>query len=833
MTSLAFAAVAFSPFVLSAAQVKTQSKSSYNSSVYTYSNGYSPFVDKTFWVGGVDPMGSTAISYDFVIAHASRTPDTSDWSTYAYAKNGLNYAKGFWNGVFKGHSLAVQAKVQWKNRTEKAKMTIGYLRLIEGAIMELANPGSFYVEGAATLYGPRTNPTQVIHADPTDATPREFVLRSNLTGAFDTGMAVFYTADLADARAKLTLEGDNAAYQGNFKAGKQGILSIKTAASAGATQAAFDPQAIVLEQGGVFTCPTANAVFPASQNRGVTVEATGGCIEAPVDWTLAYPIAGEGVLTKTGTATLTLDGPFAAAGLAVKEGAVAFGPSFEAGAEARLSYVGGLTVAYGETPAVCPMPLAFGEPIPVAITGVPTIALGEELKIAVFKMPLAVQKLRVGDFRFVAGYASAKLSIETVEGVQTVYAHVNRGVKARDTTSYFTVPDSWEESKGPAENAALHYLFDAKNGRIDASLNYGLYAFPAASLACNSSYFTSKAYIFDCADLRLWPKTTFRFSGSSGTVRPADHPASTQDLTGRVYIHANEANPVMFAPVNNHLCRIKATISGQGKIRLKGISDSEAAAYEISADNSDYTGLLEVRGYTAANETQKNTVLTLKIADETNLGSNPHVYHADALWLGTNQVLQATASLTIDDANRGIRLDSGAVIDTPEAVTLTTRTSPTFQGGEPVVKRGAGTWAMGKGAARPVAVGSGASLRVAEGSLAPLAADVLEKLPVTFAAGKTLVVDPAEGAVRVGSCTAEGEVKLALASSFAVDEESFSVAFLSFADEASAKAFAAKARLVKVPQHSGILAVRPAAEAGRYEVEATYGAPSGCMILLR
>lgn len=80
-------------------------------------------------------------------------------------------------------------------------------------------------------------------------------------------------------------------------------------------------------------------------------------------------------------------------------------------------------------------------------------------------------------------------------------------------------------------------------------------------------------------------------------------------------------------------------------------------------------------GYTGAMWVGDGRFSTLKISNETNLGANPPWYGGD--WLSLNRgILETTATMTIDDANRGVRIGPSGGFFRPAAGTTLTIASP-------------------------------------------------------------------------------------------------------------------------------------------------------------
>jgi autotransporter-associated beta strand protein len=113
-----------------------------------------------------------------------------------------------------------------------------------------------------------------------------------------------------------------------------------------------------------------------------------------------------------------------------------------------------------------------------------------------------------------------------------------------------------------------------------------------------------------------------------------------------------------------------AAISGAG-----GFTQAGSGSTILNATNT-YTGKTSI------------TAGKLVISSEDNLGSNPAAPAADQLTLNGG-TLQTTATLTIDDSNRGITVSAASSIETAAGTTATI--SSTILGGATLSKEGAGT----------------------------------------------------------------------------------------------------------------------------------------------
>lgn len=105
-------------------------------------------------------------------------------------------------------------------------------------------------------------------------------------------------------------------------------------------------------------------------------------------------------------------------------------------------------------------------------------------------------------------------------------------------------------------------------------------------------------------------------------------------------------SPIVITDPGQRWLNIQSPLSGTADLTLY-VSDAEKRVF-LTGGNTAFTGRLNVRGKGR-----------LFIGSEENLGGNPAAYQTDQLTFG-GAALTATNTFTLDDANRGIRLDNTA-----------------------------------------------------------------------------------------------------------------------------------------------------------------------------
>jgi autotransporter-associated beta strand protein len=205
---------------------------------------------------------------------------------------------------------------------------------------------------------------------------------------------------------------------------------------------------------------------------------------------------------------------------------------------------------------------------------------------------------------------------------------------------------AWEGRSAPA--AGLD--FEVGTLRLLTPWDSSNHTFAGRSLSVTGGnlYLTAKsAKTTTVNDLRL----------SGGTVLSWGDGGSEQTLAGRITLADWNVNHLRGAwgpmTVSARLAGLGAMLYTENRISL-------------TADNSTFTGQTIVGD---------GRFSTLRISSETNLGGNPPWFGGD--WLTLNRgILETTATMTIDDANRGVRIGPSGGIFSPAAGTTLTLASP-------------------------------------------------------------------------------------------------------------------------------------------------------------
>lgn len=158
------------------------------------------------------------------------------------------------------------------------------------------------------------------------------------------------------------------------------------------------------------------------------------------------------------------------------------------------------------------------------------------------------------------------------------------------------------------------------------------------------------------------PKTVtindLRLNG--GTVGSFAEGGHAQTLAGNIKVMPYTTNHIRggWGPMS-----ISAAISGDNVWSAMLYTEN---AVTLTGNNSNYRGATRIGD---------GRFSTLRISSETNLGGNPAAYYGDALELNRG-ILETTATMTIDDANRGVRIGPSGGLIRPAAGTTLTIASP-------------------------------------------------------------------------------------------------------------------------------------------------------------
>ena len=748
--------------------------------------GATSFNTGLHWQNGISPADEASTNLDFLIRNGKqmRTPDSQNGTSYTFGGKSLTLGDPE-NPSSKGELSFKTCNPFGRNIF--GRIAINDLRLYGGTIYVGTQRSFVYLDGTTTVFSKRTAPF-VFSMGAADH--RMMNLSAKLVGEADTGILTTIGTNY--------VRGANAStYAGNFTvSGSGATMKIDNLAALGIVPAeTFDPEAIILD-GGSFHITGSGGTFAASDNKGLTVTANGGEIYCEASCHFNWPISGTGTLRKGGHEGLTLrfGNAVNVPAIVIDGGRTGLSEGFSMPETSTLTLNGGrfqtanenveatvynftynggeiMLIASSTTSQVSCIHFrgSFTQngKIPLSMENIPVLAENESNLIPVLTIPVAARVVTADDFEI--GNQQYSLPIEGIvvttddqTGIQTVSLRVTPYVIGLANPSLFKTASHW--SNGKVAQAGYHYLVQGHDVR-HGDEGPATYEFPGLSLTLyNPSGWTNnvKSYVakqgnLTFADLRLFDYTGFSMGGGA---------SGTPTLYGQVTVRTTNPGYVRFHGGNSRVGTINATIKGEGNIKFTG----DGCTYKLNADNSAFRGKMTVRCEDDYGRILNNTS-TLQISDETNLGTAPATFAADALSISDNGIFRPLAPLTLDDATRGIAFSGTGKITTDTGVTLTTQVPLSFAANAASAKDGPGTWVLGGSAT----AGTNVTLAVQAGAITVENAEALRGVALTFAAdaAMTLAV-PSDrtderwtyGLLANGGLTAEGE---SLAVTFAFD----------------------------------------------------------------
>ena len=214
------------------------------------------------------------------------------------------------------------------------------------------------------------------------------------------------------------------------------------------------------------------------------------------------------------------------------------------------------------------------------------------------------------------------------------------------------------------------------------------------------------------------------------------------EIAGTIEVETSPGNAVDLVAARSQI-KVSASVLGDGVIRARSTPSaySPPCTVELTAANTNYVGAF--RAYNDIDVVTNSVIV--KISSEENLGGNPRVFAPNALELGYGSIFTPTASVTIDDPNRGVTFSAstnvenavwaGATLDL--ANDFTVKTPVVFNAGA-YTKKGDGLFSWGTGGAT---IAAGASLAVQSGAVKPLSFDALGAMSLSFDADGIMAFD--------------------------------------------------------------------------------------------
>jgi len=655
--------------------------SSFNAPLH-WSDGLAPHADADYWV-----------TNGLVL----RTPEGT--ANYAFVGRSLTLSNAFIN--VKGTGIA----------------TVGDMRLYAGRIAN-GIPGTSTLAGTNTVYATPSAPAR--YSGSNDRV-------TSITGVFQGAGDLSFDRTEGETPGGFfcELRGDNSAFTGGMRViGTNIELRVVHTNGLGGALPAFRADALRLSTGILYVASS----MTIQGNRGITLD-NGGAVRVTGAnvLTLAGPITGNGGLVVKGDGRVELNYPMTYTGdTVVESGTLRLSTGFSmpesnriivrngartlegwgfvgnvlleggainpaTGTDAGLLTVSNLTFSGGALKfdfargassdfvrVTGSLSNALNTPVPVVLTGLVT----NECQIYPLLTAPNLGAFTTNNFAVTPTYPGLPegyLDIRLVGGTNTLCFVQTRTVVQMTATdpsgsTSFTSGGRWSDGNVP--DSAKDYLVAGTELRSPES-GTTTATFSGHSLTLTSGSFKIKNAGSTVGDLRLRGGTLYQGGG-----------ALTAYLDGTASVDAPVSSPFNFEIESTagtvRRLDIRSQFQGAGDLRFRFVASGSTlyygGAFTLKGTNTAFTGGITVVGARS---------VELGITDERNLGGNPTAFRADLLRLSQTGVLFAATSLTLDDANRGITLETNGVlrVETNDALTVCTP----ITGAGILVKRGAGT----------------------------------------------------------------------------------------------------------------------------------------------
>jgi autotransporter-associated beta strand protein len=525
------------------------------------------------------------------------------------------------------------------------------------------------------------------------------------------------------------LRGDNSGFAGGMRVVGPNIeLRIVHTNGLGGALASFRADALSLVNSGIVYAATSVSLAPP--NRGVTLS-NGGILRvmSPYVITVTNPVTGTGGLVLRGDGRVDLNAAMTFSGdTTVEGGTLRLGPALSLPAGHRIIMKSGARTLEGE---------GFAENVTLeggSINPGTGTAAGQ---LTVSNLVMAGGALRfdlvngaTADFVRVTGALTKQAPTPITIGIATPgtndYPAVRRLLTAPNLGDFTLADFALQLDLGGLPEGALDLVDDAGERTLvfrqvrpvirltasDASPNSsftsgarwsdgavpgadrdylvaGSLLLRSADSAASSTFNGRSLSIAESGDMRVKSTVATIPDGRlySGRITQGT-PPTTQYLLGNLTVYAPASAPfnveIEGASATERRLVIGAALLGSGDLRFRAVTGTGQAAggsFSLTNLNTGFTGGININAFKS---------IELSISDELNLGANPTAFRADQLKLTSNGVLFAASSLTIDDANRGLTMDTvGGVLRAETNTTLTVSVPITGPG--KLTQRGAGT----------------------------------------------------------------------------------------------------------------------------------------------
>lgn len=342
------------------------------------------------------------------------------------------------------------------------------------------------------------------------------------------------------------------------------------------------------------------------------------------------------------------------------------------------------------------------------------------------------------------------LELETnADGSRTLYLVGREVVTVVSGAGAFTYADSdakWSDGKMP--HADKDYIIAYSEVQTTVEFTEDT-VFPGpntlvrnAMLKIHADVTIPNLVLARTAQVAVSAKTerTNRISGRIGIYGEVTEQSPSSQTTVFTASETTKKEPYVF--------EVASDLYGPGVLQLRN-----NGIVRMTGDNSAFTG--RMIWYLDAKTPESNQTI-LEIANATSLGGELPASDPAAIVIANNGTIRALKTLSLASETRGIRIQGPSVFEAPEGVTFAI--SNPIDYASVLTKKGTGVLALG---GTPT-VGADGRLDIAEGTLKPISGTALKGLPVEFANGAELLIDPAQisEGVEMGDLTAASGTKL-------------------------------------------------------------------------
>ena len=628
------------------------------------------------------------------------------------------------NHVFGGRSLTIgtltsAGRLGVRTRSTE-KTTVNNLIFVKGQLRQIVNNNDTRLHGAITVQSPSNAPFCVQSAS---TQTRTIHIDATVSGAEGTGL--LFTGDNANSHCSTMLQSANTNYFGTLTigGGSGNSLILNNSWAAG---------------GFSYT------------NRGLYVESTGGVLyQVNIGTHVFMPLAGEGTLTKTGSAQTTFNGPWTGVTIDVREGTFAVQSDCpKPGEGAAVVISGGTFGLFGGTAPNLPITLDSGYLSPWSASvgdlvvsnavvnggGVridyangryDTLTLdgdstftpsafnvylvslqspSDTNRYPVLVVPESVGTLTEEMLAFTGAQndeygfpACLKAEVVKENGVQTLYLSRTNGVVRlvtdQSSSGNWKTESAW--SDGIGLRAGVDFLIDA------------------TTCAASSGYFAARTQASSVEE---------SFAGRSLTVRGTDTKSArvliksgglagddlrmgangwicgsgsndnsvNQYVTGTVTVASTSvrASPATFATLADRTFEVRAELKGSGHIGVSATAEGGDGRVRCTRPNPEFTGKVVVKMNYPEDDGKQHGVVRLQITSEECLGAPPASLTADAVEVCPFAHLESVCDVTLDDPTRGLTFGQAASFSVMSGTVFTVKTPLTLKG--TLYKRGKG-----------------------------------------------------------------------------------------------------------------------------------------------